>query len=67
MAGASTSWMAWWRWSADGRQRILPVWHNVTRADVAGYSPSLSGLLARSTSEFSVDEIAKEIADVARA
>jgi hypothetical protein len=52
---------------ADGRQRILPVWHNVTRADVAGYSPSLSGLLARSTSEFSVDEIAKEIAEVAHA
>ena len=52
---------------ADGRQRILPVWHNVTRADVARYSPSLSGLLARSTSEYSVEQIAQEISEVARA
>lgn len=51
----------------DGRQRILPVWHNVTRTDVAGYSPSLSGLLARSTSEYTVEQIAQEIAEVARA
>jgi hypothetical protein len=52
---------------ADARQRILPVWHGVTRADVAGYNPSLSGLLARSTSEYTVEQIAKEIAEVARA
>lgn len=25
---------------------VLPVWHKVTQADVAGYSPSLTGLLA---------------------
>jgi hypothetical protein len=47
--------------------RILPVWHHFTRADVAAYSPSLSGLLARSTSEDTVEQIAKEIAEVARA
>lgn len=50
-----------------GRQMILPVWHNVTAADVARYSPSLAAKLARSTSERAIDEIAKEIAEVARA
>lgn len=52
---------------ADGRQRILPVWHKVTRAEVANYSPSLSSLLARSTADFSVEQIAQEVAEVARA
>jgi hypothetical protein len=34
----------------DGRKVILPVWHNVTRDDVAKYSPILAGRLAVSTS-----------------
>jgi hypothetical protein len=33
-----------------GRKVILPVWHNVTRDDVAKYSPILAGRLAVSTS-----------------
>jgi hypothetical protein len=47
-----------------GRQMILPVWHQVTRADVLGYSPSLADKLARSTSEASIEQIAAEIAEV---
>lgn len=31
--------------------RILPVWHNVTAADVAGFSPILADLFAVSSSE----------------
>lgn len=34
----------------DGRKVILPVWHNVSRDDVASYSPILAGRLAVSTS-----------------
>jgi uncharacterized membrane protein YqiK len=49
---------------AGGRQLILPIWHNVTRADVIGYSPPLADKVARSTSDVSIDELADEIANV---
>lgn len=49
------------------RQVILPVWHNVTATDVAGYSPSLAAKVARSTGDRTIEEIAAEIAEVARA
>jgi hypothetical protein len=52
---------------AGGAQIILPVWHNISQADVMGYSPSLAGKLARSTAEYSIEQIASEIAEVARA
>lgn len=31
---------------SDGRKRILPVWHEVTQADVAAASPTLAGIFA---------------------
>jgi hypothetical protein len=49
---------------AGGRQLILPVWHNVTKDDVIGYSPSLADKLARSTADVTIDELAEEIANV---
>ena len=49
------------------RQIILPVWHKVSQTDVMGYSPSLAAKLARSTTDRTVNEIAAEIAEVARA
>lgn len=49
---------------AGGEQLILPIWHEVSHSDVLGYSPSLAGKLARSTSDATIDEIADEIADV---
>lgn len=45
---------------------MLPVWHNVTKREVINYSPSLADKLARSTTEFTVEEIADEIADLIR-
>lgn len=48
------------------QQLILPVWHNVSRDDVMRHSPSLAAKVARSTDEFSIEQIAAEIADVAR-
>lgn len=51
---------------AGGEQLILPVWHNVTKTDVMGYSPSLADKLARSTAEHDLSEIAREIAEVIR-
>lgn len=52
------------RQMSGGRQLILPLWHRVTKAEVVGYSPSLADKVARSTSDFTVQEIAKEIAGV---
>jgi TIR domain len=43
-----------------GRKVILPVWHNVTRADVAAYSPMLAGRMAVSTSA-GMDKVVQEI------
>jgi len=48
----------------DNEQIILPVWHNVTKAQVISYSPSLADKLARSTSTHTVEEIAAEIASL---
>lgn len=47
-----------------GRQRMLPVWHKVTKDDVLGYSPSLADKVALNTATFTVAEIATEIASV---
>jgi hypothetical protein len=49
---------------AGGRQLILPVWHNVSKVDVMGYSPSLADKLARSTADVSIEALADEIAGV---
>jgi len=46
-----------------GRKAILPVWHGVTRDDVARYSPTLADKKAVSTSE-GLDRIVEEIIDV---
>ena len=50
--------------AVNGEQVMLPIWHNVTKREVLNYSPSLADKLARSTTEFTVEEIADEIADV---
>lgn len=38
------------RRTADGSYKILPVWHDVTKEDVAKFSPMLAGKLAANTS-----------------
>ena len=50
--------------SVAGEQSILPLWHNITKAEVVAYSPSLADKIARSTAQFTIEEIAQEIADV---
>lgn len=52
--------------AVNGEQTMLPVWHNITKREVINYSPSLADKLARSTTDFTVEEIADEIADVIR-
>lgn len=52
--------------AAGGRQLILPLWHRVTKDEVIQYSPSLADKLALRTADYTVEEIAAEIAGVIR-
>jgi hypothetical protein len=48
----------------SGRQMILPICHELEQADVARSSPSLAGRVALRADRHSVEDIAREIADV---
>jgi hypothetical protein len=50
--------------AVSGEQILLPIWHNISKNEVIKYSPSLADKVARSTSNYTIDEIAKEIIDV---
>ena len=52
--------------SVDGRQILLPVWHKITKDEVVKASPSLADKVALRTADYSVDEIADEVAAVIR-
>jgi hypothetical protein len=47
-----------------GEQSLLPIWHDLTAEDVRTFSPSLADKVSLSTSQFSIDEIADQIAEV---
>ena len=50
----------------SGRQRLLPIWHNITKSQVMAASPSLADKIARNTTSSTIEEIAAEIAEVVR-
>jgi hypothetical protein len=50
--------------AVSGEQILLPVWHNITKNEVVEYSPSLADKVARNTANYTVQEIAVEIAEV---
>ena len=50
--------------SVLGDQVLLPIWHNISKQEVVAYSPSLADKVARSTASHTVEEIAKEIAEL---
>jgi hypothetical protein len=52
--------------SVSGEQTILPIWHEITKDEVMAQTPSLVDKIARSTAQFTIAEIAAEIADVVR-
>jgi TIR domain len=47
----------------DGQKVILPVWHNVTKSEVAQYSPILADRLAANTAQ-GIKSVAEEISQV---
>ena len=50
--------------TVSGEQILLPIWHNITKQQVLDFSPSLADKVARSTATHTVEEIAKEIAEL---
>ena len=50
--------------AVSGEQILLPIWHNISKNEVIEYSPSLADKVARSTANYTVDEIASEIIEV---
>lgn len=48
----------------SGEQVLLPIWHNITKQEVVDFSPSIADKLARNTANFTVEEIAIEIAEL---
>lgn len=50
--------------SVDGGQVLLPLWHEISKDEVIAASPSLADKVALRTSDYSVEEIADELASV---
>jgi hypothetical protein len=50
--------------AVNGEQRMLPIWHEISRDEIAKQSPSLVDKIARNTAISTVAEIADEIAEV---
>jgi hypothetical protein len=50
--------------TVSNEQQMLPLWHNITKAEVIAFSPSMADRVARNTSSYTVEEIAAEIASV---
>jgi hypothetical protein len=40
-----------------GQNLILPIWHSITRQDMAAYSPALADRIAKSTDKDSYEDI----------
>lgn len=50
--------------SVGGGQVLLPLWHEISKDEVIAASPSLADKVALRTSDYSVEEIADELASV---
>ena len=50
--------------AVSGEQVLLPIWHNITKAEVVNFAPSLADKLARNTAVDTIEDIADEIADL---
>jgi len=48
----------------EGRKVILPVWHQISKADILRISPPLADKIAANTTTHSLDEVAKQLAIV---
>lgn len=50
--------------AVSGKQVLLPLWHGISKDEVVQQSPSLADKVALRTADYTIDEIAEEIAAV---
>lgn len=48
----------------NGEKVILPLWHKISKNEVLSYSPMIADIKALNTTDFTFEELAKEIAKV---
>jgi hypothetical protein len=53
--------------NVGGNQRLLPIWHEISKQEIIDFSPTLANKVARKTSDRTPQEIADEIIRVIRA
>lgn len=46
----------------NGEKVILPIWHKISKNEVLSFSPIIADMLAINTTDFTIDEIAEQIA-----
>jgi hypothetical protein len=46
---------------------ILPLWHKVSKIEVMQYSPTIAGIMALNTTDFTTEELARKIAEKVKA
>lgn len=47
----------------NGEKVILPIWHKISKNEVLKFSPIIADMLALNTSNFTIEEIAKQISE----
>jgi hypothetical protein len=52
--------------AVSGKQVILPLWHEISKDEVIRHSPSLADKVALRTADYTISEIADEIAAVVK-
>lgn len=50
----------------NGGERLLPIWHNITRDAVERFSPILASKMARNSVDRSVEQLAVELVSICR-
>ncbi|MBB4232185.1 toll/interleukin-1 receptor domain-containing protein [Rhizobium mongolense] len=50
----------------DGRSRILPIWHKISKDEVLKNAPTLAGKLALTTASLTVDEIVEKLVEIVK-
>lgn len=50
----------------EGKSRILPIWHKISKDDVLKNAPSLAGKMALTTATLTVDEIVERLTEIVK-
>lgn len=57
----------WTNFELDGLiERVLPIWHEISRQEIANRFPALAGIAALNTSEYAIPDIARQIDEKVR-